>query len=164
MSDLGLQPRVEWKQPDRMPAEGKLGRLENTSKLRLNRAWRVVHGEDFPYDWISESCSQFGLSQWRYNCVSFTLPIVDSSAKRRKRRRRASTEVPYVSILLFYLWWFVCTRWRMTRGVYLRPERMKMPIRMKCCVGNMGVSQTIFNFMWVTRLISYQGVCREFER
>jgi hypothetical protein len=31
MSDLGLQPREGWKQPGRLPAEGRLGSSENTS-------------------------------------------------------------------------------------------------------------------------------------
>jgi hypothetical protein len=31
MSDLGLQPREVWKQPSRLPAEGRLGSSENTS-------------------------------------------------------------------------------------------------------------------------------------
>jgi hypothetical protein len=34
MSDLGLQLREVWKQPDRLPAEGRLGSSENTSKPR----------------------------------------------------------------------------------------------------------------------------------
>jgi hypothetical protein len=34
MSDLGLQPRDVWKQPDRLPAEETLGCSENTSKPR----------------------------------------------------------------------------------------------------------------------------------
>jgi hypothetical protein len=32
MSDLSLQLREVWKQPDRLPAEGRLGSSENTSK------------------------------------------------------------------------------------------------------------------------------------
>jgi hypothetical protein len=34
MRDLGLQPREVWKQPDRLPAEGRLGSSENRSKPR----------------------------------------------------------------------------------------------------------------------------------
>jgi hypothetical protein len=34
MSDLGLQHREAWNQLDRLPAEGKLGSSENTSKPR----------------------------------------------------------------------------------------------------------------------------------
>jgi hypothetical protein len=34
MSDLGFKPREVWKQPYRLPAEGRLGNSENTSKLR----------------------------------------------------------------------------------------------------------------------------------
>jgi hypothetical protein len=34
MSNLGLQPSEVWKQPDRLPAEGRLGSSENTSKPR----------------------------------------------------------------------------------------------------------------------------------
>jgi hypothetical protein len=34
MSDLCSQPREVWKQPGRLPAEGRLGSSENTSKPR----------------------------------------------------------------------------------------------------------------------------------
>jgi hypothetical protein len=34
MSDLGLQHREVWKQPDRLPAEESQGSSENTSKPR----------------------------------------------------------------------------------------------------------------------------------
>jgi hypothetical protein len=34
MSDLGSHPREVWKQPDRLPAEGRLGSSENTSMPR----------------------------------------------------------------------------------------------------------------------------------
>jgi hypothetical protein len=34
MSDFGLQPREVWKQPGRLPAEGRPGSSENTSKPR----------------------------------------------------------------------------------------------------------------------------------
>jgi hypothetical protein len=34
MSDFGIQSREVWKQPNRLPAEGRLGSSENTSKPR----------------------------------------------------------------------------------------------------------------------------------
>jgi hypothetical protein len=34
MRDLGSKPREVWKQPGRLPAEGRLGSSENTSKPR----------------------------------------------------------------------------------------------------------------------------------
>jgi hypothetical protein len=47
MSDLGLQPREVWKQPDQQSAEGRLGSSENTSWPRrclfLFPAWPSLH-------------------------------------------------------------------------------------------------------------------------
>jgi hypothetical protein len=48
MSELGLQPREVWKQPDRLPAEEKLGNSENTNKQRrcqlfLWPTWPSLH-------------------------------------------------------------------------------------------------------------------------
>jgi hypothetical protein len=44
MSDLGSQPSEVWKQPGRLPAEGRLGSSENTSNCRfLLPAWPSLH-------------------------------------------------------------------------------------------------------------------------
>jgi hypothetical protein len=47
MSDLGSQPREVWQQSDRLPAEGRLGSAENSSKPRrcllLLPAWSSLH-------------------------------------------------------------------------------------------------------------------------
>jgi hypothetical protein len=56
MSDLGLKPRAVWKQPDRLPAEGRLDSSKNAGKPR--RCFFVVAClaliANMPLAWHSE--------------------------------------------------------------------------------------------------------------
>jgi hypothetical protein len=56
MSSLGLQPREVWKQPSRLPAEGRLGSSENTSEPRrcLFFVACLAPFEYLPVSWHSE--------------------------------------------------------------------------------------------------------------
>jgi hypothetical protein len=52
MSDLGSQPREVWKQPSRLPAEGRPGSSENTSSCLFVACLALF--AYVPLDWHSE--------------------------------------------------------------------------------------------------------------
>jgi hypothetical protein len=53
MSDLGLKPREVWKQPDRLPAEERLGISENHKQLSIFVACLALFAY-VPLVWHSE--------------------------------------------------------------------------------------------------------------
>jgi hypothetical protein len=53
MSDLGSQPREVWKQPGRLPAEGRLGSSENTRQSTIFVACLALFAY-VPLVWHSE--------------------------------------------------------------------------------------------------------------
>jgi hypothetical protein len=113
MSDLGWQPREVWKQPGRLPAEGRLGTSENTSKPRrclfMLPAWPSMHmcrlfGVRSLVFWSWSSITEIQYAQGPNAETSFILYMIISVTKFSFFVSEISTEICRCIFTESWLW------------------------------------------------------------